>query len=237
MRKKVLFPAIACLAVLIAAFMTGCKGDTGPAGPTGYTAQFQNGMFPSAAYAGISAVQIGSDTGATSNYSALNPATLGYDDSPSRDRFIFKADVSSIVPANVIVTKAYLTVISTGAYGTNTYTVYKLTRAFTAASATWEKYDGVNNWTSAGGDFDAVSPVTSRVVNTYGQTSFTLSNSLVQGWLASPSTNYGVLIKADESGSTLLGGSTVLNYFTFNSNAVSVAAASRPMLTVYYRLP
>lgn len=226
--------ALFIAAILSMLVFSGCKnGSAGPAGPTGssggYVMQFQNGLFPAASYAGGGAV--GLDAAAPNgNYFYSEPFAVG-SFSGDISRFLIKFDLTSVIPANVKVTKAYLTVNITGTVGANGYGLYPLTRDFLPGSATWSTSNGVLAWTTLGGDFlpTAVSEDFYIQTGSTGMLTYTLDPSLVQGWLADSTTNYGVILKAalENIGN---------NNMTINTNQCATFS-QRPMLTVYYTLP
>lgn len=69
-------------------------------------------------------------------------------------RMLLEFDISTIPPGALIVSAA-LTLSRVGgvAIGTPTYYCRLLTRNEWTAALTWNRYDGTNNWTTAGGDF------------------------------------------------------------------------------------
>ena len=94
------------------------------------------------------------------------------------------------IPAGSTVTGATLTINVLGAFGSTAATVVDMTRAFTPGAATWNTYDGVNPWTSAGGDY-AASPHAVQSVTGAGSVSFDVAD-LVQPWVDG-TTPYGQL--------------------------------------------
>lgn len=83
--------------------------------------------------------------------------------------------------------------------------VYNPTKSWNA-HATWNTYDGTNNWTTPGGDYssNALSSdlMTSGIPAWY--VNFTIT-SLVQGWLDGSSANNGLIFKSDEQTNNLYG--------------------------------
>lgn len=73
------------------------------------------------------------------------------------------------------------------------WAVHRLTNAFTTG-ATWNKRDGANNWTTAGGDFAANAYATKTIANTTGWYTWRITD-LVQEWADGTSTNHGLLLK------------------------------------------
>lgn len=64
---------------------------------------------------------------------------------------LMRADLSSI-PEDAEIREASMA-ITAGSVG-GAAVVYRLTQTGWTASATWNKYDGTNNWSTAGGDYD-----------------------------------------------------------------------------------
>lgn len=99
-----------------------------------------------------------------------------------------------------------------------------------ANDATWlSRFFGVSSWTSPGGDFN---PVATASTVTTGNALYSWSSAAmiaeVQAWLDSPATNFGWLIKGDESAS--------LNAKRFDTRE-SATPANRPSLTIEYVIP
>jgi RHS repeat-associated protein len=99
--------------------------------------------------------------------------------------------------------------VATTTSGTDAISVHALTRAYTTA-ATWNTYDGVNSWTTAGGDFN--STATYKVTKTNGIAAGTYVSwnvtPLLQGWTDGSIANNGLLMKLDNE--------TVAADYTFN---------------------
>ena len=67
-------------------------------------------------------------------------------------RTLLKSDLSSIpTSATVLSATLSLWVAADYADNTRTYRVFRQKRAWTEAGATWNKYDGTNDWQTAGG--------------------------------------------------------------------------------------
>ncbi|MEU8299831.1 DNRLRE domain-containing protein [Micromonospora sp. NPDC048909] len=103
------------------------------------------------------------------------------------------------IPTDAQVVDADLRLYNTSLFpGTDTdeyVDVYKLKRAFTETKATWNTYDGVNAWTTAGGDYDTTWKA--------GATGFTNDpewaswdiTAAVKGWVTTPTSNNGLLLR------------------------------------------
>jgi hypothetical protein len=74
-------------------------------------------------------------------------------------RTIANFDVSAIASRTITAAKIIRTVWSRTGSG-EPATVYRCTRpsTWTEGGVTWKKYDGTNNWTTAGGDMDGATP-------------------------------------------------------------------------------
>jgi RHS repeat-associated protein len=104
---------------------------------------------------------------------------------------------------------------------------HELTQAFTQ-SATWNKRDGTNNWTTAGGTYTATAAWTNATVNSSepdGWESWHLA-PLVRGWVTGATTNNGILLRA----TTLTSG----QYLEFASPTHGTTA-DRPRLLVRWQ--
>ena len=77
--------------------------------------------------------------------------------------------------------------------GTPTFDLMQLTQGWNT-SATWNKYDGTNAWTTAGGDFDATVAASNTVSKTIGWFKW-FPRQLVQGWIDGSIANNGVVVK------------------------------------------
>jgi hypothetical protein len=248
--KKItaLAAAIALLAVL-----ASCKGRTGPAGPAGTdgkntaTAVFQNGISP-AGYSGCEDAAL--DSGIPNyNTGACGQLLIGGNDTPEIYRAVIKFDLTYIVPVNVSVTSAVLTLYfadPSDSAGLNTYTAYELSRSWTEgmgacgvsgspdANVSWDFYDGAgNSWFTAGGDFAADPAGNTVVVGSVAagsSMSFNLNPALVQSWIADPSSNFGVIIKGDQETGTG-------QYWASPCSSQNTQINLRPRLAVTYTLP
>jgi RHS repeat-associated protein len=84
--------------------------------------------------------------------------------------------------------------------GSATYELHGLSKDFDEATATWNNATSATPWTTAGGDYsgtvsDTVAGVTNDPVRHWWD-----ATSLTQGWITTPTSNHGVLLKvANES--------------------------------------
>jgi hypothetical protein len=227
---KKYFAVTAMLILSVLAASCGSSSPAGPAGATVYTAKFQNGVYPTAAYAGSADTglyQVNPDL----NFSTIATNWAGFFVTGAIEHYVIRYDLSSIVPSNVKVTKAYLTVKCSTVAGavSNTYTAYALTTANSISNATWNSSDTGTPWTAPGGDFGAAAKSSSVMMNTPGIYVFSLDTDMVKSWISSPSTNYGIVLKgANETGPRA-------EVVIINDDNGSTA--DRPLLTVEYTLP
>lgn len=241
--KKIIILALVSICAFI---FFSCKGDTGDKGKTGATGpsgadgnmviMFQKGVYPSSGYTEVKDTGIINNT-PTNNYGSCGSNGAGAYPAYIATRSLIKFDVSSIIPSNVIVTKAELVLNLNQIYGTNTYTAYKITNDWvegtvcgstSPGTATWNNY-GAGSWTTPGGDFDSTPVSNSLIISDSApqqSITFSLNPAMVQQWISNPSTNYGVLIKADNE--------TVINNSIFWNTKEAV---NSPLLRIYYRLP
>lgn len=140
----------------------------------------------------------------TTNYGTGTTMNIGELNSSAQvARALIKFDLSSLPPTSVVAT-ATLCMTIAGDYSdaARTMRVYRQLKAWTEAGATWNKYDGSNNWTTAGG-FDAADCEQTDIgsialtQSESGEKSISLTPSKVQEWISGALANNGMLIKMD----------------------------------------
>ena len=103
------------------------------------------------------------------------------------------------IPTNAQVVGAQLRMWNTYLYpGTDTdeyVDVYRLTRTFDQTKATWNTSDGVNAWTTAGGDYDTTWKASFNGFTNDPEWETWDVTSPVKGWVATPTSNYGLLLR------------------------------------------
>ena len=74
---------------------------------------------------------------------------------PGSRRGLIDWDISSIpAGSRILSTSKIETNVTTGIFLSDGFTIHRITQtAWTEGGATWNKYDGTNNWASTGGDF------------------------------------------------------------------------------------
>jgi hypothetical protein len=138
-------------------------------------------------------------------------------------RGLLKFDLSSIPPSSTIDSGTlYVTIRSDNASLASTVCVYRQKKTWTSG-ATWNKYDGVNNWTSAGG-FDAsdceqteMGSITLTATETLNVTkAIPLSASYIQGWVNGSFDNNGILLKTTTEATQ-----DQYSYWAYDSGSIS----------------
>jgi hypothetical protein len=140
---------------------------------------------------------IAGGSGANTSYCGGSNLKVGWDGTQAY-RALLRFDLSGI-PANSAIAGAHLMAYLNSHTTTNQTGVsaYQVTRPWTSG-ATWNKYDGTNAWTSAGGDIQA--PATYTNPSAWGWPSTGTwyewgTSNLVQQWHDGAAPNYGVLLK------------------------------------------
>ena len=114
----------------------------------------------------------------------------------SRDRSLLRFDLSG-VPAGATITSAVLTLTATDLFGGNpgeAMSVYRLTQLWTEGGVTWNRYDGVTPWATAGGDFDGTVWASSTANPGSGQPVLWDITALAQTWASNTFANHGLIL-------------------------------------------
>lgn len=94
-----------------------------------------------------------SSTSATTNFGTAANGLLGeVNSAASIQRMLFKFDLSGL-PSAALISSAVLSLYAVADFATNapTFLIYRQLRAWTELGVTWNKYDGITDWQSAGG--------------------------------------------------------------------------------------
>ncbi len=142
----------------------------------------------------------------TNNYGVTDNIELG-GESADQKRGLLQADVSSL--AGMTITSAILSVYyQTDIIGANLdVDLHRLTQSWvegtgngsaTGDGATWNTYDGVNNWATAGGDYAATAYDTQTFLDAGAgvRIEFDIAD-LVAEWVAGTYANNGVILRAN----------------------------------------
>jgi hypothetical protein len=191
---------------LAIAALAACGSEGGTAEPesvdtasyalvTPVTVSFQNGVAPSASYAGSTDATI-KQANATSNFGAATTCEADGDDGSGVDKSCLLAWSLSGIPAGSTVQSASITVRVTGSTA-NTYNVYELKRLWNEGQVSWNNAATGTPWATAGalGATDRGSSV-GTVTGSTGSKTITLNAAgiaMVQSWVDGTS-NSGVIV-------------------------------------------
>lgn len=176
---------------------------------------FQDGVFPTATYAGTRDTYI-SQHEPTANFGASTPLRVDGDDPGGTGKDLYtliKWDVSAI-PAGRTVKSARITINVTNPTG-GTYELYRISTPWDESQVTW------NTRPTMGATVRGT--VTASSIGTHTITLDDEGVALVQDWVNNAATNYGIRI-VDTS---------VTDGLAFDSSEVSTAS-KRPKLTITY---
>jgi hypothetical protein len=198
---------------------------------------FQDGLFPSVAYAGTTDTKLNAGS-KSKNYGTVT--SLMVDGKPD-EASLFRWDVSAIPSGSIVVSAAIeLNALSTTK---GNFEVYALHRAWDEISATWNQYSAGKPWGAAGangsGDHGSA-PLGALAPTTSGMYHIPLNDagvSAVQAWISNPAQNYGIIVKdyavndglqvsSSEAATAALRPKLVINYEPAVSPAQQLALAS-----------
>jgi hypothetical protein len=167
---------------------------------------------------------------ATTNYgSATDMYTYPWTGVPANRRSMVRFDLSAI-PNGSTITSATLKLTETGTQGSaRTLAVHRLTKNWTNAGVTWNKYDGVTDWTAAGGDYAAATATNAITWTASYKTDTWDVTTDVDNFVNNATANYGWLVKDNSEDDS--------QQFWMYGTVDNVTSANRPVLTVVYVLP
>lgn len=146
----------------------------------------------------------------------------------SPSRILNAADFSSL-PGGVVIDEAILQFrLATGVWGGKgkTLDALRLTRTnWTEKGAIWSKYDGTNNWTSAGGDYTATDKASTTIPGSSGYIQWDVTDQVLYAQQNTSKVLHFLIKFASESGS----------YDCYLSSRESATEAYRPKLTLTFR--
>ncbi|MEO5727938.1 MAG: DNRLRE domain-containing protein [Byssovorax sp.] len=194
------------------------------------TSTFQKGVSPSSSYAGVTDTTLRESTPTTTD-GADASVTADFDDpaaSGKHTNCLLRFDVASS-PAGSVVSSATLTVNVTNRTSGSGYALYPLSRSWSETQATWQSAASGSAWAAAGahGASDrsgaAIGSLTPTVTGKAIVTLNAAGVAAVQGWVDSPSTNFGFVVDTGDNADGL----------AFESSNAAVAE-SRPGLAVAF---
>lgn len=156
---------------------------------------------------------------------------LGIGANPAR-RPLLRFELSSSLPERANVTQAILSLRAySGGWSPMLLDVYQVLRPWKTKQASWQEATYGRPWTLSGGDGAgtdrAVSPAASAVISLLNMWYDMDITSLVQGWVANPTSNWGVMLVAVPG--------PAARYEFYASE--SPYTGWRPRLTIYYQVP
>lgn len=169
----------------------------------------------------------------TFNYGKANAPAVGETTVKSDQIFrsLFYFDISTFV--GTVGSASLALHISTAASAAKASHVYRLTQTFTEGTgsgsatgdgATWNTYDGVHNWTTAGGDFTTTDGVAFNAPTSTGVFTITGLGTLAQDAITSRSGILMILLKFDSEASN--------TNVSFTFDAKEAGVPTEPVLTV-----
>jgi hypothetical protein len=191
------------------------------------TVSFQNGVSPTAAYAGNTDATI-RQAAANTNYGTSTSCAVDGDDGSGVDKSCLVRWVLSGIPSGSMVQSASITFRVTDS-SSEIYNLYGLLRNWTESRVTWNRYTNGNAWQVAGalGSADRGALI-GTITGSTGERTATLDASglaLVQAWVDGVS-NFGLIVAH----------ATNTNSLAFASSEYSTRAY-RPKLTITYLPP
>ncbi len=204
MKKVITLTAAAILVIFVFSCSKGPAGEQGPAGADAgsgdFVMKFKNYVYPTQTYQGIVDARLWSNSPDT-NYGSSGANEIGSHSDTSIKRLVIQFNVGYL-PDNAAVKEAYITMYMTGILlGAPEFAFYSLTEGFNESYVTWNNRNNVTLWTDAGGTHDSTKA--SNTVTVASEDEFytwSLDASVVQGWVDNPGNNYGLLLKAQETG-------------------------------------
>jgi phosphodiesterase/alkaline phosphatase D-like protein len=193
---------------------------------------FQNGTSPTPSYAGNEDTSIYENT-PTANFANASTLELDGDDPSGTGKDIFtllKWNISDIPPGNTV--QSATITFNVKEPTIHVYEFYEMKRNWAENQVTWNVYSTGNNWqiAGAGGSLDRgatiLGTVSSSANGSYTINLNTSGTALVQSWINSPSTNYGIII----ANSVSTDGLDI-------SSSEAATLSTRPKLTVTYISP
>ena len=170
-----------------------------------------------------------SGTSAYTSYCVANPdLNVGYDATRARsNRPLLQFDTSSFLPTTEILSAeldVYLWNSSNMTTQTMNVDLYGVTHSWTNA-ATWNAYDGVNSWSTPGGDYSSTLASTALIQQGASNWTSWSPTALVQSWVDGTVPNDGMLLKSHDE--------TTSNWLQFSSSDAP-SSSNWPTLWVTY---
>ena len=157
------------------------------------------------------------------NYGTDTFIVAGRNTAGKQDKILIKFDLSGL-PAGATITSATLRLNLAASSGTGSFNIglYKIIKSWVESTATWSNF-------SSGGNYDSTQQaVASVALGSTGFKEWTVPVAVVNGWIATPSSNYGLALVYESS--------TKGPDYQFASKE-NTTVANRPQLVINYTLP
>ncbi|GIH16921.1 DNRLRE domain-containing protein [Rugosimonospora africana] len=113
-------------------------------------------------------------------------------------RLVFDFGPLAALPSDAALVEAHLSLWrTTGGNYPDQYTLYTLKRSFTGSQVTWNRASTGTAWTHPGGDYTAPTGRVLQAIDPSIQRSDFDATGAVRGWISNPSSEHGLLLKAD----------------------------------------
>jgi hypothetical protein len=113
-------------------------------------------------------------------------------------RMVFDFGPLAALPSGATLVEAHLSVWPTsGGDFSDQYTLYTLSRSFTGSGVTWNSASTGTAWTHPGGDYTAPTGRALPGIDPTVERSDFDATAAVHGWMSNPSSEHGLLLKAD----------------------------------------
>jgi hypothetical protein len=230
---------------------TGCNNGivsvnvSGGVGP--YTYRWTNNVVPGTVSIGTSKDNSIYEETVTNSYGAGQYLVAGMTNAGFRNRALMAFNIAGNVPAGATITNASLQLsvtLTSGASGPQSHFLHRLLQDWgegtstsnsqpgqgvpaTTGDATWLKtFFPSSDWTIAGGNFNG-SPSASTIVHDPALYTWSSAGMIadIQSWLDNPSSNFGWLLKSDETGNRQA------KRYGSKENVIS---SNKPVLTINY---
>lgn len=126
---------------------------------------------------------------------------VGKDGNNNVRRGFMRVDTSGVPKTAEVVEAQLWTYVEAGT--ARNVDLHRVTRQSTSAR-TWNKYDGTNSWTTAGGDISATPDGSEASFGGTGVWESINARKLVQGWVDGSTSNYGLILKDNGTTSGIL---------------------------------
>lgn len=191
-----------------------------------FVEKFRQGVFPSESFSKCTDATL-EEVNPSSNYGSASNLLIG-DITDSDLHAVIRFDIAGMLPASVVVERAFLTLYCFDLTGSLSFEAHRVTAAWIEADVTWTNRNDFFPWNIPGGDYTHEIAGTGTASEGFTIIDIQLSTVLVKNWIFNPDENLGIIL--------IPVGATPENiYATFGSSQYSNVDL-RPMLTVVYSI-